>query len=57
MVRKNELERLRRQFPTGRRVELVEMDDQQAPLPGTRGIIEGIDGAGDLQVDGIRDRR
>ena len=50
MVRKNELERLRRQFPTGRRVELVEMDDQQAPPPGTRGVIEGIDGAGDLQV-------
>ena len=57
MVRKNELERLRRQFPVGTRVELIEMDDQQAPPPGTRGVIEGIDGAGDLQVDGIRDRR
>jgi hypothetical protein len=48
MIRKNKLERLRQQFPVGTRVELIEMDDQQAPSPGTRGTVEGVDDAGGL---------
>ena len=33
----------------GTRVELFEMiDDPQAPPPGSRGTVEGLDGAGDL---------
>lgn len=48
MMKKEEVERLRRQFPAGTRVELVEMDDQQAPPPGTRGTVEDVDDAGDL---------
>lgn len=47
-MKKEEIERLRRQFPAGTRVELVEMDDQQAPPQGTRGTVEGVDDAGDL---------
>ena len=41
MVRKNELERLRRQFPVGTRVELIEMDDQQAPPRGRGASLRG----------------
>lgn len=48
MMKKEEIERLRRQFPAGTRVELVEMDDQQAPPTGTRGTVEGVDDTGDL---------
>ena len=47
-MKKEDVERLRRQFPAGTRVELVEMDDPQAPPPGTRGMVEGVDDAGDL---------
>ena len=48
MIRKNELERLRREFPAGTRVELIEMDDQYAVPPGTRGTVESVDDAGDM---------
>lgn len=51
MMKKDDIERLRRQFPAGTVVELIEMvDDPQAPPPGARGMIEGIDGIGDLLV-------
>ncbi len=44
------LERLRRQYPRGCRVELVRMDDAQAPPAGTRGTVVGVDDAGSLLV-------
>lgn len=48
MMKKSEIERLRREFPAGTWVELVAMDDPQAPPPGTKGTVEGVDDAGDL---------
>ncbi len=48
MMKKNEIERLRRDYPVGTRLELIKMDDPQAPPPGTRGTAEGVDDAGDL---------
>ncbi len=39
---------LRRQYPAGTRVELVRMDDVQAPPPGTRGTVLGVDDTGSL---------
>ncbi|MGX8700560.1 DUF4314 domain-containing protein [Caproiciproducens sp.] len=44
------VERLRRQYPTGCRVELVRMNDPQAPLIGTRGTVRGVDDAGSIMV-------
>ena len=35
------VERVRREYPAGTRVELVRMDDVQAPPIGTRGTGEG----------------
>ena len=40
---KETVERVRRQYPVGTRVELVEMDDFQAPPIGTLGTVEGVD--------------
>ncbi|WP_298031072.1 DUF4314 domain-containing protein [uncultured Dysosmobacter sp.] len=44
------VERLRREFPAGTRVELVKMDDVQAPPIGTRGTCRGVDDVGSILV-------
>ena len=40
------VERVRREYPAGTRVELVRMDDAQAPLAGTLGTVLGVDDTG-----------
>ena len=40
---KDTVERIRRDYPAGTRVELVRMDDAQAPLAGTLGTVLGVD--------------
>ena len=42
------VERVRREYPAGTRVELIQMDDVQAPPPGTQGIVIGVDDTGSL---------
>ena len=42
------IEMVRRQYPAGTRVELVRMDDRQAPPPGTKGPVLGVDDTGSL---------
>ena len=42
------VERVRRQYPVGTRVELVCMDDRQAPPVGTKGTVLGVDDTGSL---------
>lgn len=44
------VERLRNQYPAGTRVELLEMDDVQAPPIGTQGTVLGVDDTGSLVV-------
>ena len=44
------VEKLRSEYPEGTRVELVRMDDPQAPPPGTRGTVQGVDDAGSILV-------
>ena len=39
---------IRRMYPKGTRVELVAMDDPQAPPIGTRGTVLGVDDTGSL---------
>ena len=41
---------LREQYPRGTRVELLCMDDPQAPPTGTMGEVIGVDDAGQLLV-------
>ena len=45
------LEQVRRQYPVGTRVELLHMDDVQAPPIGTKGTVTGVDDTGSLMVD------
>ena len=42
------VERVRRQYPVGTRVELIWMDDRQAPPAGTLGTVIGVDDTGSL---------
>lgn len=44
------LTRLKQQYPEGTRVELVKMDDPQAPPIGTRGTVRGVDAIGSIMV-------
>ena len=50
MISREELRRLRETYPAGTRVELVRMDDEQAPPPGTQGTVLGIDDIGSVMV-------
>ena len=44
------LKQVKNRFPIGSRVELVQMNDSQAPPVGTKGIIIDIDDAASLIV-------
>lgn len=44
------LARLHKQFPAGTQVELVKMDDPQAPPVGTKGTVRGVDDIGSIMV-------
>ena len=44
------LELLRRRYPVGTRVELVQMDDAQTPPVGTLGTVWGVDDTGSIMV-------
>lgn len=45
------VERIRRQFPVGCRVELIRMDDVQAPPTGTKGTVTGVDDTASIMVN------
>ena len=47
---KETLKFLRSRYPKGARVELVRMDDPQAPPVGTRGTVLGVDDVGSILV-------
>ena len=50
-LRTDTLQRLRDGFPRGCRVELVRMDDPQAPPIGTLGTVIGVDDVGTIHVN------
>jgi hypothetical protein len=49
-ISKERLERLRKQYPAGSRVQLLWMDDVQAPPTGTKGIVWGVDDTGSIMI-------
>lgn len=57
MIQKEQLDLLRKNYPCGTRVELVQMDDAQAPLIGTYGTVTGVDDTGSLLVYWDNDSR
>lgn len=44
-----EIRNLREHYPAGARVELLQMDDVQAPTIGTKGTVVGVDDAGSYE--------
>ena len=50
MISKETLRALRERYPAGTRVELVQMDDAQAPPIGTKGTVRGVDDMGSIMV-------
>lgn len=44
------IDSLKKEYPVGTRVELVHMDDPQAPVKGTLGTVKGVDDIGSLLV-------
>ena len=44
------VERLRSQYTPGTRVELLHMDDVQAPPIGTQGSVLGVDDIGSIMI-------
>lgn len=44
------VERIRKQYPIGCRVELLRMDDPQAPPIGTKGTVRYVDDIGNLGI-------
>lgn len=51
VISRETLQALRERFPRGTRVELVQMDDPQAPPIGTKGIVRGVDDIGTIHVN------
>ena len=41
---------VKKQYPIGCRVELLKMDDVQAPPIGTKGTVQGVDDTGSILV-------
>ena len=48
---KDIVEKVRAEYQIGTRVELVKMDDVQAPPVGTKGTVKGVDDTASLLVD------
>ena len=44
------VEKLKKEYPKGARVQLVAMDDFQAPPIGTKGTVIGVDDSGSIMV-------
>lgn len=51
VISKERLQALREHFKPGTRVELLKMDDVQAPPIGTRGTVIGVDDIGSIMVN------
>lgn len=45
------VELVRKQYPNGTRVELLKMDDAQAPPLGTEGMVTGVDDTASILVN------
>ena len=44
------VKRIREQYPAGTRIELIRMEDEQAPPIGTSGTVVGVDDIGSIIV-------
>lgn len=49
-ISKEILAHLRKHYPAGGKVQLLLMDDEQAPPKGTKGTVWGVDDTGSIMV-------
>jgi len=45
------VEQVKKEYPVGTRVELIQMDDFQAPPIGTKGTVRGVDDTASIMVN------
>lgn len=50
MLSKETLDSIRKEYPVGARVELLQMEDDHAPAIGTKGTVKGVDDIGSIMV-------
>ena len=50
---REEVERIKEEYPEGTLIELIHMNDAQAPAPGTRGRVINVDDIGQIHLDSI----
>ena len=51
IITKEQLAALRSRYPAGTLVELLQMDDVQAPPIGTKGTVTGVDDVGSIMAN------
>lgn len=44
------IDELKLMFPIGTKIELIHMDDKQAPPPGTMGVVTSVDDIGTIHI-------
>ncbi|MCD8187244.1 MAG: DUF4314 domain-containing protein [Ruminococcus sp.] len=47
---KDQIEKIRQEYPVGIKVRLIKMDDKQAPPVGTVGVVEFVDDIGSVHT-------
>lgn len=57
LIAPKELEIMRKLYPNGTRIELLRMNDPQAPPIGTKGTVYGIDDYGSILVNWDNDSK
>lgn len=50
-MNREKLQLMREQYPVGTEIELIRMDDKQAPPAGTKGIVTHIDDIGTIHIN------
>lgn len=45
------VKRVKEQFPKGTKIELIKMEDNCAPAPGTNGIVDFVDDMGQVHMN------
>lgn len=50
IINKTELNAIREKYKKGVKVELIQMDDPQAPPIGTKGTVEFVDDVGTIHI-------
>ncbi|MGO5175282.1 DUF4314 domain-containing protein [Ruminococcus sp. LCP21S3_E8] len=51
IIEKETLSLLKEEYPVGTKIQLIKMDDCQAPPIGTKGTVRGIDDTGSILVN------